>query len=261
MLIPKFVTNMALCLVAKITQENDENSSLDMRQWDLDGCSNRHLYRNARGSAAHKRPRRQHLSVLIGGTGKLIQMHMPEQAEQLAEAVETEIQREADLWRGDLSAVERGKMAMILAHNGGDIDQGLSGWKAHPQLDQWRTRWGRLVKDTEDDQRYHGAYREAVQVYRAGLSAEAHRHYPLRSMTPLRRARDLCLPFPPFLDAWGTTIIQHPALQPDEKLELCEQLVEACDRVPGQRAYQRALRGILDGADDRDRLLSQLPPL
>jgi hypothetical protein len=197
---------------------------------------------------------------LIGGIGKLVQMNMLEEAEELAAAAEHEIQREADLWQQDLTPLERGKLAMILAHNGGDIDQGLSGWKQHPQLDAWQARWGRLVKDTEDDDRYHGAYRDAVNVYRRGLSAEAHRHYPLRSITSLRRARDLCLPFPPFLDTWGNTIVQHQLLTDDEKIEICEQLVEACDRVPGQQAYQRAIRGMLDGADDRAALLSKLPP-
>ena len=82
-------------------------------------------------------------------------------------------------------------------------------------------------------------------------------------MAPLRRSRDLCLPFPPFLDQWGVTIVQHSLLNFDEKCQILCQLVEACDKVAGQRAYQRAIRGMLDGADHdqtREALLSALPP-
>ena len=190
-----------------------------------------------------------------------MQLNLTDEAERLATAVEFEIAREARLWQGELKPVERGKMAMILAHNGGDIDQGLSGWPKDSRLDQWRAAWSGLVKgENDDDQRYDNAFRQARQVYRQGLSAEAHRHYPLRAMPALRRARDLCLPFPPFLDDWGVTIIQHSLLNFDEKCQIVCQLVEACDKVAGQRAYQRAIRGMLDGADDRQALLSALPP-
>ena len=234
---------------------------LHMRDWELDGCSNRHLYlATPNGRQRVSGHDGEHLSVLIGGIGKLLQMKLDDEAEALAAAVEQEIQREADLWHGDLTPVERGKMAMILAHNGGDIDQGLGAWKDHPKLNEWKARWGRLVKDNEDDDRYGGAYREAVNLYRKGLSAEAHRHYPLRAIPQLRRARDLCLPFPPFLAQWGTTIAQHAQLTSEDVEEICCLLVEACDRVPGQRAYQRAIRGILAGVSDQQRFLANLPP-
>jgi hypothetical protein len=44
----------------------------------------------------------------------------------------------------------------------------------------------------------------AIRMYQeTGLSAEGHRHYPLRRMKALRRAPATLLPLCPFLDDWG----------------------------------------------------------
>ena len=98
--------------------------SIQMRNWDLDGCSNRHLVlQTTDGPERVSGHDGEHLSVLIGSIGRLMQLNMSDEAERVADVIDNEIAREARLWHGDLTPIERGKMAMILAHNGGDIDQ------------------------------------------------------------------------------------------------------------------------------------------
>ena len=49
-----------------------------------------------------------------------------------------------------------------------------------------------------------GRFDLAVRMYQdTGLSAEGHRHYPLRPVKALRRSPATLLPLCPFLDDWG----------------------------------------------------------
>ena len=49
-----------------------------------------------------------------------------------------------------------------------------------------------------------GKFAAAVKLYQStGMSAEGHRHYPLRPVKALRRSPETLLPLSPFLDDWG----------------------------------------------------------
>jgi hypothetical protein len=95
-----------------------------------------------------------------------------------------------------------------------------------------------------------GRFAVAVRIYQhTGLSAEGHRHYPLRAVKALRRSAATLLPLCPFLDEWGTLVAQL-----EESHEVLAALVGGCQKVQGQQGYYRAIAGMRaasPGAFDR----------
>ena len=95
-----------------------------------------------------------------------------------------------------------------------------------------------------------GRFALAVRVYQfTGLSAEGHRHYPLRAVKVLRRSPATLLPLCPFLDEWGGVVAQL-----EESHEVLAALVSGCHKVQGQQGYYRAIAGMRaasSGAFDR----------
>jgi hypothetical protein len=85
-----------------------------------------------------------------------------------------------------------------------------------------------------------GRFAAAVFIYQhTGLSAEGHRHYPLRPVKALRRSAATLLPLCPFLDDWGAIVLQL-----EEAHEVLAALVTGCQKVEGQQGYYRAIAGM-----------------
>jgi hypothetical protein len=128
---------------------------------------------------------------------------------------------------------------MTLAHNRGDLAQGMGFWKRTPAtapvMEHLSTR---------------GRFALAVRVYQhTGLSAEGHRHYPLRPVKALRRSPATLLPLCPFLDEWGGVVAQI-----EDSHEVLAALIVGCQKVQGQQGYYRAIAGmraVSPGAFDR----------
>lgn len=177
--------------------------------------------------------------------------------ERLDAAIDGELRRQSEaflaLGRTPGREVDWLRAAAILTHNAGDLNQGLEELIAkkhpHPALAQFE----RLAQ--AGPQRYGGAFAQAAEIYRICLASEGHRHYPLRAAKGLRRSADLGLPIAPFLDDWGRLVATHPLLNPAERAEVVQALLDGLRRVPGQMAYQRALRGFAEahprGLDDK----------
>ena len=71
------------------------------------------------------------------------------------------------------------RLAMTLAHNRGDLAQGIGFWKRTP-----------LIASVMNHLSERGRFSLAVRVYQhTGLSAEGHRHYPLRAANARCAAR------------------------------------------------------------------------
>jgi hypothetical protein len=119
---------------------------------------------------------------------------------------------------------------MTLAHNQGDLKQGMGFWKKTP-----------LTTPVMDHFATRGRFALAVRIYQhTGLSSEGHRHYPLRPVKALRRSSDTLLPLSPFLDDWGSVVAQM-----EDSPEVLAALVMGCKRVQGQQGYYRAIAGML----------------
>ena len=151
-------------------------------------------------------------------------------AEEAQAAIEAEIDREQAVF--DECAAERGaeldllRLSMTLAHNRGDLTQGMGFWQ--------RTA---LTAPVMEHLSERGRFSLAVQVYQfTGLSAEGHRHYPLRPVKVLRRSPATLLPLCPFLDEWGGVVAQL-----DESHEVLAALVGGCHKVHGQQGYYLSL--------------------
>jgi len=121
------------------------------------------------------------------------------------------------------------RLSMTLAHNRGDLTQGMGFWKRTP-----------LTAPVQEHLSSRGRFATAVRIYQhTGLSAEGHRHYPLRPVRVLRRSPATLLPLCPFLDEWGSKVAQL-----EEAHEVLEALAIGCQKVQGQQGYYRAIAGM-----------------
>ena len=71
-----------------------------------------------------------------------------------------------------------------------------------------------------------------------GLSAEGHRHYPLRPVKALRRSPATLLPLCPFLDDWGAVGAKW------KRVTRCWPRWYRLPKVKGQQGYYRAIAGM-----------------
>jgi hypothetical protein len=200
--------------------------ALAARAWTEDGIS----LCAVRGVSGHNG---EQWSVIAAGLGYLLELGDTVSAGQALAAIESEIDREQAVF--DAAAAERDaeldllRLSMILAHNRGDLTQGMGFWKrtavTAPVMEHLSAR-GRLAL--------------AVRIYQhTGLSAEGHRHYPLRAVKALRRSPATLLPLCPFLDEWGGVVAGLA-----ESHEVLAALVAGCQKVQSQQGYYRAIAGM-----------------
>ncbi len=165
--------------------------ALASRAWTEDGIS----VRSVRGVSGHDG---EHWSAIAGGLGRMLEIGDQVSADEAQAAIEAEIDREQAVF--DAVAAERDaeldllRLSMTLAHNRGDLTQGMGFWKKTP-----------LTTPLMEHFAERGRFALAVRIYQhTGLSTEGHRHYPLRTVKALRRSPDTLLPLSPFLDEWGS---------------------------------------------------------
>jgi hypothetical protein len=210
--------------------------ALASRQWTEEGIS----IRAVRGVSGHNG---EQWSAIAGGLGRLLELGDTEAAAEAQAAIEVEIDREQAVF--DAVCAERDaeldllRLSMTLAHNRGDLTQGMGFWKRNAQT-------APLMEHLSA----RGRFAKAVYIYQhTGLSAEGHRHYPLRAVKPLRRSTATLLPLCPFLDEWGGIVAGL-----EESHEVLAALVVGCEKVQGQQGYYRAIAGMRassQGAFDR----------
>jgi hypothetical protein len=196
------------------------------RGWTEEGIS----IRAVRGVSGHHG---EQWSAIAGGLGRLLELGDTASAEEAQAVIEAEIGREQAVFHA--VAAETGgeldllRLSMTLAHNRGDLTQGMGFWKKSP-----------AIVAVQEHLSACGRFDLAVRIYQhTGLSAEGHRHYPLRPVKALRRSPATLLPLCPFLDEWGAAVMQL-----DERDEVLEALVTGCQKVQGQQGYYRAIAGM-----------------
>ncbi len=200
--------------------------ALAARGWTEDGIS----VRAVRGVSGHNG---EHWSAIAGGLGRLLELGDTASAEEGLAAIESEIDREQAVFlavaREPEAELDLLRLSMTLAHNRGDLTQGMGFWKRTP-----------LTAPVQEHLSTRGRFALAVRLYQhTGLSAEGHRHYPLRPVKALRRSPATLLPLCPFLDEWGGTVAQL-----EDRHEVLEALVSGCHKVQGQQGYYRAIAGM-----------------
>jgi hypothetical protein len=193
------------------------------------------------------------LGVAVGALGCFLRLHDQTWSERLFAAIDAELTREAAAFTAQRQQpngeIDLLRLATILTHNVGDVDQGLKSWREveqHPFAGKLR----RLAH--ENSAPYSGVYQLAATLYKQLLSAEGHRHYPLRDVRALRSSPDYLLPLGPCFDDWGRTLSCHPEFSPAARAELFTALLAGCRKVPGQVGYYRAIAGMQDGLGNLD---------
>ena len=202
--------------------------ALAARGWTEHGIS----VRSVRGVSGHNG---EHWSAIAAGLGWLLELGDTASAEEAQAAIEAEIDREQAVFdkvatepNGELDLL---RLSMTMAHNRGDLTQGMGFWKKTP-----------VILPLMEHLAQRGRFELAVRVYQhTGISTEGHRHYPLRAVKALRRSPDTLLPLSPFLDQWGGVVAQM-----EESHEVLAALVIGCKRVQGQQGYYRAIAGMLE---------------
>ncbi len=199
--------------------------ALAARQWSQKEVSRREV----RGVSGHNG---EHWSAIAGALGRFLELGMKGSADEALAAIEDEIAREQSVF--DAVAREPGgeldllMIAMSMAHNRGDLSQGMSYWR------------GRAATAMREHLTERGKFALAVKVYQqTAMSAEGHRHYPLRPVKALRRSAETLLPLAPFLDDWGGRVVRL-----EERSEVLEALVTGCRKIEGQQGYFRAIAGM-----------------
>ena len=216
--------------------------ALASRTWTEDGIS----VRSVRSVSGHNG---EHWSAIAGGLGRMLELGDKASAEEARAAIEAEIDREQSIF--DEVAAEPDaeldllRLSMTLAHNRGDLRQGMGFWKKTP-----------LTTPLMEHLALRGRFEIAVRIYQqTGLSSEGHRHYPLRAVKALRRSPGTLLPLSPFLDEWGSVVSQL-----DESNEVLAALVMGCKRLQGQQGYYRAIAGMLAASSSAfERAAARMP--
>jgi hypothetical protein len=201
------------------------------------------------------------LGVVSGALGSFLAIGDDDYAQRLHAAIVAELEREAEAFRRTARAKDREldvlRLATVLTHNVGDVDQGLSFWPERLQQHAHFAQLNHLAH--ENAAPFGGAYQVAAALYKRLMAAEGHRNYPLRTVKALRTSPALLLPIGPFLDDWGRIIATHQALSPDDRGEVVAALLGGCKKIAGQVGYYRALAGIDDAVGGLDQLARRLP--
>ena len=196
------------------------------------------------------------LGSLVGAWGAFLRKGNKQFADEAEELISKELEREANAFKymrstkpGVIADTVLLKLAAIMTHNVGDVDQGYSYWDNEGKgFEEQFQKYSRLAHERND--RYDGEYARAKLIYKELLAAEGHRNYPLREAKALRSTPDLLLPIGPYFEAWGRTIAVHPALSTEDRITIIRQLIRGCDStsrawcVPNQIGYYRALNGV-----------------
>lgn len=225
--------------------------ALRAMHWDLSFVSRRCVNLGLGDVSGHDGER---MSIIAGAHGRFLEVGDAEYAEKMAVTLEEELQRELDTFAQAKDPFTVLKLAASIAHNLGDLNQGISFWRKGEITAASRARFLRLGHEDA------GRFAKPMRLYRSILSPEGHRNYPLRGVKGLRQAPELLYPQPPLVEDWGGTMATTPLLSFDDRRDLVDALVEGCRKLPGQQGYYRALAGMMNANPSQfERLIDGLP--
>lgn len=218
--------------------------------WDIASVSRRTVAAAGLGLFAGHHGER--LSVLVAGLGRAIHLGRADLADRMRGHIVAELERESkglNVLLQAQSELDVLRMAAVMTHNAGDIDQSISFWPQSPAHTEAAADIKRLAH--ENVRPWSGSFTLAARIYKATLAPEGHRNYPLRPVRCLRQAFDFLIETAPFLDDWGQRIARDPRLEDADRSEVLEALVIGSRKIEGQRGYQRAIAGMLEGLGHR----------
>lgn len=218
--------------------------TIDSWTWDYEQVTNRKSYNPERGQVMSTHEGTW-LSVAIGGYNALVKNKLPELAQQVADVILAEADKEEKLLlelREKRDHVNFLRSTALMAHNFGDLDRVIDQWEM-PEDDVFRKRIYKLGHKLNDAQNPILVY--AGQVNKAFLSVENHRHMSMRQPKCLRRSNKFLIPVGPFMDKWGRDLGESKLLTNDEKGEIVCAFLEGFNRQDTALGYVRAFHGMM----------------
>ena len=234
--------------------------TIESWSWNYEQVTNRKSYNPARGQVMSTHEGTW-LSVAIGAYNALIKNKFPALAQEVAEVILAEIDKEEKLLielREKRDHVNFLRSTALMAHNFGDLDRVMDQWKMNPE-DEFYKRIYKLGHKLNKN--YSPILVYAGQVNKAFLSVENHRHMSMRQPRGLRKSYKFLIPVGPFMDDWGKTLAESTLLSGEEKVEIIAALFEGYNRQDHAFGYIRAFHGMVNALPEGLESLSRFMPI
>lgn len=218
--------------------------TIESWQWDYEQVTNRKSYNTARGQVMSTHEGTW-LSVAIGGYNALIKNKQTQLADDVAQVILAEIEKEEKLLtelREKRDHINFLRSTALMAHNFGDLDRVMDQWNMNPE-DAFYQRIYKLGHKLNEN--YSPILAYSGQVNKAFLAQENHRHMSMRQPRGLRKSHKFLIPVGPFMDEWGKTLGESKILSNEEKVEIIAAFYEGYTRQDLAYGYTRAYRGLI----------------
>jgi hypothetical protein len=218
--------------------------TIESWQWDYEQVTNRKSYNPARGQVMSTHEGTW-LSVAIGGYNALVKNKQPKLAQDLADVILAEIEKEEKLLtelREKRDHINFLRSTALMAHNFGDLDRVMDQWQMNPE-DAFYKRIYKLGHKLNEN--YSPILVYSGEVNKAFLAQENHRHMSMRQPRGLRKSYKFLIPVGPFMDDWGKTLAESKILTNEEKVEILAAFFEGFTRQDQALGYTRAYHGFI----------------
>jgi hypothetical protein len=218
--------------------------TIESWQWDYEQVTNRKSY-NSASSQVMSTHEGTWLSVAIGAYNALIKNKFPKLAQDVADVILAEIDKEEKLLlelREKKDHINFLRSTALMAHNFGDLDRVIDQWQMSPD-DPFHQRIYKLGHNLNAN--YSPVLVYAGQVNKAFLANENHRHMSMRQPRGIRKSHKFLIPVGPFMDDWGKVLGESNVLSPIEKIEIIAAFHDGYNRQDLAFGYIRAFKGLI----------------
>jgi hypothetical protein len=233
--------------------------TIDSWTWNYEQVTNRKSYLTSTGQVMSTHEGTW-LSVAIGAYNALIKHKKTELAQEVADVILAEIDKEEKLLielREKRDHVNFLRTTALMAHNFGDLDRVIDQWNMNED-DPFRVRIYKLGHKLNEN--YSPILAYAGMVNKNFLSVENHRHMSLRQARCLRRSHRYLVPVGPFMDEWGRILGSDKNLTLTEKGEIVGAFFEGFKRQDQAYGYARAFHGLINELPDGlETLVAEIP--
>jgi hypothetical protein len=233
--------------------------TIESWQWDYEQVTNRKSYNLASGQVMSTHEGTW-LSVAIGAYNALIKNKLPLLAEEVAQVILAEIEKEERLLielREKRDHINFLRSTALMAHNFGDLDRVMDQWNMNPD-DSFYQRIYKLGHKLNEN--YSSILVYSGQVNKAFLAQENHRHMSMRQPRGLRKSHKFLIPVGPFMDEWGKILGESRILSNQDKVEIIAAFIEGYTRQDLAYGYIRAYRGLIQALPEGlETLARELP--
>jgi len=218
--------------------------TIDSWSWDYAQVTNRKSY-NRLNNEVMSTHEGTWLSVAIGAYCALINNDKKELAQEVADVILAEIEKEQKLMlqlREDRDHINFFRAAPLLAHNFGDLDRVMVQWDMNLDDPFCKKifKLGHILNDAYDPILVYSG-----KVNQEFSSKENHRHMSMRQPRCLRRSHKFLLPVGPFMDDWGTELGSSANLTLVEKAEIVAAFFDGYTRQDQAFGYCRAYGALI----------------